>query len=93
MGWGSPRARKGLPHVRQRIACLSRSNTLLGSDRPEVVPFEPVLLHAAGGHGQDGRGQVADVHPEERAEAGVVHHELQVLLSLRGSSADELVAH
>src|ERR1022692_2320212 len=60
-------------------------------DRPIGVACLPVIGQASAHQGEDARGQVFAVDPRQDEEAGIVHDEGQVALSLIGRPADDLV--
>src|SRR3990172_10589823 len=59
--------------------------------RPIGVAGLPVIGQAPAHQGEDSRGQVFAVDPRRDEEAGIVHDEVQIALSLIGCPTDELV--
>src|SRR5271165_1455650 len=60
-------------------------------DRPIGVACLPLIGQASAHQGEDARGQVFAVDPRQDEEAGIVHDEVQIALSLIGRPADDLV--
>src|ERR1035441_9013610 len=60
-------------------------------DRSIGVAVLPVVGQASAHHGKDARGEIFAVDPRQDQEAGIVHDEVQVALSLVCGPTDELV--
>ena len=61
-------------------------------DGGEAVAAFPIVRELVSDASEDVRGEVGDVNPRQDQEAGVVDHEVEVVLSLGRSPADEAVA-
>lgn len=61
-------------------------------DRAVAVLKLPVVGDAVCRSSQNGRGQIPALDPRQDQEAGIVDHQVEPLLALRGRPADEAVA-
>ena len=69
-----------------------RIHERLNQDWPGTVAALPVLRQLLGGQRQRVRGQIVDPHPRKQQEAGLTHHQVQMLLVGALGPADPVVA-
>src|SRR5450755_3271379 len=84
-----------VPPVGCLVACAGKARLLdegFEQDGPIGVAGLPIIGEPAAHQGEDSRGEVLAVDPRQDEEAGIVHDEVQVALSLIGRPTDELIA-